>query len=171
MKTRLAVALMGLLAHLPLPLLRGLGWLLGRLLFVLAAPRRKVALRNLALCFPEVPEAQRQALIHQWGPPPGDFLVWRDDAGRRFGDFADDRGVPACRMAAHGAEHLIGPVAGDDSDELPFVGQVERIEAENGEQGRCVHQRILPRRARTSQIVTRPSSFPLSTTGRMFRSR
>ena len=59
MKTRLAVALMGLLAHLPLPLLRGLGWLLGRLLFVLAAPRRKVALRNLALCFPEVPEAQR----------------------------------------------------------------------------------------------------------------
>ena len=61
MKTRLAVALMGLLAHLPLPLLRGLGWLLGRLLFVLAAPRRKVALRNLALCFPEVPEAQRRA--------------------------------------------------------------------------------------------------------------
>lgn len=32
----------------------------------------------------KVPEAQRQALIHQWGPPPGDFLVWRDDAGRRF---------------------------------------------------------------------------------------
>ena len=31
------------------------------LLFVLAAPRRKVALRNLALCFPEVPEAQRRA--------------------------------------------------------------------------------------------------------------
>ena len=61
MKTRLAVALMGLLAHLPLPLLRGLGWLLGRLLFVLAVPRRKVALRNLALCFPEVPEAQRRA--------------------------------------------------------------------------------------------------------------
>ncbi len=53
---------MGLLAHLPLPLLRGLG--------VAAGPaccscwprqRRKVALRNLALCFPEVPEAQRRA--------------------------------------------------------------------------------------------------------------
>lgn len=47
------------LARLPLPVLRGVGWLLGRLLFVLARPRRKVALRNLALCFPEASAAQR----------------------------------------------------------------------------------------------------------------
>lgn len=49
------------LARLPLPVLRGVGWLLGRLLFVLARPRRKVALRNLALCFPEASAAQRTA--------------------------------------------------------------------------------------------------------------
>ncbi|HCL87257.1 MAG TPA: lipid A biosynthesis acyltransferase, partial [Comamonadaceae bacterium] len=29
--------------------------------FVLAVPRRRVALRNLELCFPEVPAAQRRA--------------------------------------------------------------------------------------------------------------
>ena len=45
----------------PLPMLRALGAWIGRVLFVLAAPRRRVALRNLELCFPEVPEAQRRA--------------------------------------------------------------------------------------------------------------
>ena len=59
--SRLGVALMHGLAKLPLPVLRGIGWVLGRLLFILAAPRRKVALRNLALCFPEATPAQRKA--------------------------------------------------------------------------------------------------------------
>ena len=59
MMSRLGVWFMGVLAHLPLPLLRGIGALLGRVLFVLAAPRRKITLRNLELCFPEASEAQR----------------------------------------------------------------------------------------------------------------
>ena len=58
--SRLGLALMHLLAKLPLPVLRGIGWGVGRLLFILAAPRRKIALRNLELCFPEVPAAQRR---------------------------------------------------------------------------------------------------------------
>jgi KDO2-lipid IV(A) lauroyltransferase len=61
MMSRLGVGFMRALAHLPLPVLRALGWLLGRVLFVLAVPRRRVALRNLALCFPEESEAQRRA--------------------------------------------------------------------------------------------------------------
>ena len=61
MSGRLGVWLMGLLAYLPLPVLRGLGWVLGRILFVLVVPRRKIALRNLALCFPEASAAQRRA--------------------------------------------------------------------------------------------------------------
>ena len=40
------------LRHLPLPLLRGLGFVLGNLLWLLAGKRRKVVLTNLALCFP-----------------------------------------------------------------------------------------------------------------------
>ena len=60
MMGRLGVGFMRLLALLPLPVLRGLGWLIGRILFVLAAPRRRVALRNLALCYPKVTEQQRR---------------------------------------------------------------------------------------------------------------
>ena len=62
MTGRRGVWFMRLLAHVPLPLLRGLGWLIGRVLFVLAAPRRRVALRNLALCYPEATARQRR----QW---------------------------------------------------------------------------------------------------------
>ncbi len=61
MSGRLGVWLMGVLAHLPLPVLRALGWLIGQVLYVLAAPRRRVALRNLELCFPQATLAQRRA--------------------------------------------------------------------------------------------------------------
>ena len=47
MSARLGVWSMGVLAHLPLRVLRALGWVLGQVLFVLAVPRRRVALRNL----------------------------------------------------------------------------------------------------------------------------
>lgn len=60
--SRLGVALMRGLAWLPLPVLRGLGRVLGRVLFVLAAPRRKVVLRNLQMCFPDMPPERRKAL-------------------------------------------------------------------------------------------------------------
>ena len=59
---RLGVGFMRVLALLPLPVLRGMGWLLGQVAFVLVAPRRKVALRNLALCFPDWSEARRRAV-------------------------------------------------------------------------------------------------------------
>ena len=61
MSARLGIALLNLLGRLPLPWLRALGQWMGRVLFVLAAPRRRVALRNLELCFPEVDEDQRRA--------------------------------------------------------------------------------------------------------------
>ena len=60
MTGRLGVWFMRVLAHVPLPALRALGWCLGQLLYVLAVPRRKVALRNLALCFPKATAAQRR---------------------------------------------------------------------------------------------------------------
>ena len=52
---------MWLMSHLPLPVLRGIGWLLGRILFYLVPSRRKIALRNLELCFPEATPGQRTA--------------------------------------------------------------------------------------------------------------
>jgi len=53
------------LARLPWPLQRALGRALGKLLPVLLPARRRVAARNLALCFPELDERQRDALLRQ----------------------------------------------------------------------------------------------------------
>jgi KDO2-lipid IV(A) lauroyltransferase len=57
-----AAALFWLLHFLPLPLLARIGQGLGSLLYRLAGRRRKIALVNLSLCFPELDEQQRQAL-------------------------------------------------------------------------------------------------------------
>ncbi|WP_043003572.1 lysophospholipid acyltransferase family protein [Comamonas testosteroni] len=59
--SKIAIGCMHVLAKLPLPLLRGLGKVVGRVLFVVAGQRRRIALRNFELCFPDVPEAQRKA--------------------------------------------------------------------------------------------------------------
>jgi KDO2-lipid IV(A) lauroyltransferase len=56
---------MRLLAPLPLAWLRALGVLFGNVLYVLAVPRRKVVMTNLALCFPNASLAQRRAWTRQ----------------------------------------------------------------------------------------------------------
>jgi KDO2-lipid IV(A) lauroyltransferase len=63
--TRLALALLWLLHWLPLSLLAPLGRALGRLSWVLARSRKRIALRNLELCFPEWGEPQRRALAFE----------------------------------------------------------------------------------------------------------
>jgi KDO2-lipid IV(A) lauroyltransferase len=65
MLNRLGVALMQGLARLPLAWLRGLGWLLGLLLYAVAAPRRRVARVNLGLCFPDLSPQTLQALTRR----------------------------------------------------------------------------------------------------------
>jgi KDO2-lipid IV(A) lauroyltransferase len=59
------IFLLRCLALLPLPVLRALGWLLGWLLFALARSRRRVAMTNLALCFPRLTRAQRRRLTQR----------------------------------------------------------------------------------------------------------
>ena len=56
--TYIPVALLWLLHWLPLPVLRAIGWGLGRLLYVLGRERRNVVLINLRLCFPDKSEAE-----------------------------------------------------------------------------------------------------------------
>lgn len=63
--SKLGVGLMHVLAKLPLPVLRGLGKFVGRVLFALAGQRRRIALRNLELCFPDMLEPERRALARQ----------------------------------------------------------------------------------------------------------
>ena len=63
--TYLLVGLLWLLHWLPLPLLPGLGWLLGNALYALGRERRTVALINLRLCFPGKTEAEREELARR----------------------------------------------------------------------------------------------------------
>ncbi len=63
--SRLLLATLWLLHGLPLPLLAPLGRLLGRTLHALAGSRRRIALRNVELCFPAMPQAAREALVRE----------------------------------------------------------------------------------------------------------
>ena len=63
--TRFALGLLWLLHWLPLALLAPLGRGLGRLSFRLARSRRRTALRNLELCFPELSDSERLDLARE----------------------------------------------------------------------------------------------------------
>lgn len=60
-----SIALMGLLGRMPLPWLRGLGRLLGCVLYGGAMARRRIAAANLRLCFPALDERQIRTLTFQ----------------------------------------------------------------------------------------------------------
>jgi KDO2-lipid IV(A) lauroyltransferase len=51
--------------HLPMGAQAALGAGLGRLLHAVAGSRRRIALRNLEVCFPAMPLAEREALVRQ----------------------------------------------------------------------------------------------------------
>jgi KDO2-lipid IV(A) lauroyltransferase len=61
----LGIGAMALLARLPWPLQRGLGRALGSALRLLLGERRRIAARNLALCFPALDDAARASLLRQ----------------------------------------------------------------------------------------------------------
>lgn len=63
--SRCGVLFMRLIAPLPLPIVRGMGWLLGQLLYLLIWPRRKIVRVNLSLCFPSMPPLERKQLERQ----------------------------------------------------------------------------------------------------------
>lgn len=63
--SRLGIYLMQRSAVLPLRWVRAIGWLLGQLLYLLVASRRKVVRTNLALCFPEMAEGERRKLARR----------------------------------------------------------------------------------------------------------
>ena len=55
----------GLIAQLPYKVLLRLGRALGGLMYRLASSRRRIAARNLALCFPQMSRAERKALLKE----------------------------------------------------------------------------------------------------------
>ncbi len=65
MGARLLLGLLWLLHCLPLGVQALLGRALGRLLYAVAGTRRRIALRNIALCFPEQSDARHEALARE----------------------------------------------------------------------------------------------------------
>ena len=97
--SRIAIALLNLLGRLPLPALRALGAFIGRVLFVLAVPRRRVALRNLELCFPQATLAQRKVWARET------FVVFCQTWLDRSWLWAAPRSVVEQRVQLTGALH------------------------------------------------------------------
>lgn len=77
MSARLLIGLLWLLHFLPLGLLAALGRGLGRLLWWLAGRRRRIALKNLELCFPALTAAEREALAREHFAMVGRSLLER----------------------------------------------------------------------------------------------
>ena len=65
LSARLGIGFMRTLAKLPLPVVRGVGAVLGRVLHTVAVPRRHVVDINLALCFPERSPAERRRIARE----------------------------------------------------------------------------------------------------------
>ena len=61
----LGLGLLWLIAQLPYKVLLQLGRGLGGVMYRLASSRRKIAARNLELCFPQMPAAEREALLKE----------------------------------------------------------------------------------------------------------
>ncbi|MBG8560788.1 lipid A biosynthesis lauroyl acyltransferase [Pseudomonas qingdaonensis] len=96
----LGLALLWLIVQLPYRALLVLGRLLGALMYRVAGDRRRIAARNLELCFPELPSAERTRLLKE------NFA----STGIAFFEMAMSWWWPKARLArlAHieGLEHL-----------------------------------------------------------------
>jgi len=61
--SHLGIWFMRAIAHLPLGVVRAMGAGLGAFLYFVVIPRRRIAMRNLELCFPQWTKAQRRAVV------------------------------------------------------------------------------------------------------------
>jgi KDO2-lipid IV(A) lauroyltransferase len=77
MLTRLGLGFIWLLHFLPLALLAPLGRAFGLLLYPRARERRHVALKNVGLCFPQLPERERRRLVRRHFQALGRSLLER----------------------------------------------------------------------------------------------
>ena len=100
------IGIAALLARLPWSLQRVLGRGIGRLLMVLFGSRRRVAARNLALCFPELDAAAQAALLRRSFEELGIGLF--EFARAWWGSVEPMRG----KVTVEGLEHLQAARAG-----------------------------------------------------------
>ena len=97
----LGVGAIWVIAHLPRPLLMGLGRLLGALVQRVPSPRRHIAEANIALCFPELSKAEQAALVNAHLRDIG--LMMMEFA---LGWMGSERAISRVPVTVEGLEHL-----------------------------------------------------------------
>ena len=96
-----AVAVIWLMAHLPRRLLMSMGAGLGHLIGWLPTARKRIAARNLELCFPELTAERRRALLKRNMRDLGIML-----AEFSLGWMGSDRAMARIPLQIDGLEHL-----------------------------------------------------------------
>ncbi len=112
---RLGIGVMRALAHVPLPLIRGFGAALGRVLYVVAVPRRRVVDINLKLCFPDQSEPARRLIARQT------FIYVAQSWLDRGWLWHAPAAVVARRLAVRGAAAEIREIAEGDAPTILFA--------------------------------------------------
>lgn len=108
----LALALLRLVAYLPLPLLHGAGALLGWLAWLIPNPNRTITLRNLALCHPGLTNGARRRLARQSLVELGKTVmetpkIWLADGNAVLGLIREVRGAALADEALRAGRGLL----------------------------------------------------------------
>lgn len=108
----LALGLLRLIAYLPLPLLHGIGVVLGWLSWLFPNPNKAVTLRNLQLCFPQQTRSERKRLARLYLCEVGKTLMetialWLGNTERLKGWTRAVRGEDLLEQALQGGKGAI----------------------------------------------------------------
>jgi KDO2-lipid IV(A) lauroyltransferase len=121
--SKMGIGFMRAIAPLPLPLIRGFGAVLGRVLHTVAVPRRRVVDTNLAVCFPHKSEAERRRIARET------FVYvaqsWLD---RSWLWHAPEK-VVASRLKVVGAAQEIDEIANGDEPMILFAPHFYGLDA------------------------------------------
>jgi KDO2-lipid IV(A) lauroyltransferase len=121
--SRLGIGFMRALAHVPLPLVRGFGALLGRVLHGVAASRRRVVDINLALCFPDKPVEERRRIARET------FIYVAQSWLDRSWLWHAPRSLVAQRLEVRGSAAEIGEIANGSEPMILFAPHFYGLDA------------------------------------------
>jgi KDO2-lipid IV(A) lauroyltransferase len=123
LSSRLGIGFMRALAHVPLPLVRGFGALLGRVLHGVAGSRRRVVDINLALCFPDKPAEERRRIARET------FVYVAQSWLDRSWLWHAPQALVAQRLKVRGAAAEIDEIANGDAPMILFAPHFYGLDA------------------------------------------
>ncbi len=136
MKNQLAPLLVKAMAHLPLGLLRGLGNLVGSLVWWMDGRSAKVTRTNIALCFPELSPAEQTRLCQQSLQETAKTAMEAGAIWRRSWQWLDNKivaregdGLLRAKVAEGKGVLVLAPHHGNWEVVAPYLASVARLTA------------------------------------------